>query len=139
MHINILKGLATSYIFTFVSFLIFSVLLSFTNIPDSSIPNIILVISILGILIGSATCTRFAHSQGLLWGAVVGLLYSLLLYLLSSILLVGFSSGMSTIYLVICSALFGSIGGVVGINLKSNSKHWFIRLQYMSFRDNIYS
>lgn len=122
MHINILKGLATSYIFTFISFLIFAIILTFTNISDSSIPNIILVISILSILIGSATCTKFAHSQGLLWGAIVGLLYCLVLYLLSSILLVGFSSGMSTVYLVICSVLFGSVGGVVGINLKSN-KH----------------
>lgn len=118
MHINILKGLITSYIFTFISFMLFAILLSFTNIPDSTIPNIILVISILGILIGSATCTRFAHSQGLVWGAIVGLLYSLFLYLLSSILLVGFSSGMSTIYLILCSTLFGSIGGIVGINLK---------------------
>lgn len=118
MHINILKGLATSYIFTFISFLIFSFILTFTNISDSNIPNIILIISILGILIGSATCTRYAHSQGLLWGAIVGLSYSLLLYLLSSLLLVGFSSGMSTIYLILSSILFGGIGGVVGINLK---------------------
>jgi len=122
MYINILKGLATSYIFTFISFLIFSILLSFTNISDSTIPNIILIISILGILIGSATCTHYAHSQGLLWGAIVGLLYSFLLYLLSSLLLVGFASNMSTVYLILCSILFGSIGGVVGINLKSNTK-----------------
>jgi len=122
MHINILKGLATSYIFTFISFLIFAILLSLTNISDSSIPNIILVISILGILIGSATCTHYAHSHGLLWGALVGFSYSLILYLLSSLLLVGFSSGMSTIYLILSSALFGSIGGIVGINLQSNKK-----------------
>jgi len=120
MHINVLKGLATSYIFTFISFLIFAIILTFTNISDSTIPNIILIISILGILLGSATCTKFARSQGLLWGAIVGLCYSFILYLLSSFLLVGFTSGMSTVYLIICSTLFGSIGGVVGINLKKS-------------------
>lgn len=118
MHINILKGLGVSYIFTFIAFIIFSIVLTFSNISDTTIPNVILVISILGIIIGSATCTKKASSNGLMWGAIVGVIYSLILYLLSSILLVGFSSNLSTLYLILSSVLFGAIGGVIGINLK---------------------
>ena len=118
MHLNIFKGVAVSYIFTFVSFLILAILLSTTNIPDSYITGVICIISILSILIGSASCTKKAKSQGLVWGSIVGLIYSIILYLISSLLFVGFSVPLSTFYLFTLSILFGAIGGIIGINLK---------------------
>lgn len=118
MHINIFKGVIASYIFTFISFLIFSIILSNTNISDTYISSVITVISIISILLGSAFCTKKATSQGLVWGSIVGLIYSLIIYLISSIFLIGFTSSTSTIYLIILSILFGAIGGIVGINLK---------------------
>lgn len=118
MHINILKGLGVSYLFTFISFIIFSIILTFSNLSDTTIPSIILIISILGIIIGSATCTKNAASNGLLWGATTGIIYCLILYLLSSVLFVGFSFNLSTFYLILSSILFGGIGGIIGINLK---------------------
>ena len=118
MHLNIFKGVTISYIFTFVAFLIFAVLLSTTNISDSYIPGVICIISIMSILIGSANCTKKANSQGLLWGSIVGLIYSIILYLISSLLFVGFSITLPSFYLIALSILFGAIGGVIGINLK---------------------
>ena len=118
MHLNIFKGVAVSYIFTFVSFLIFAILLSTTNIPDSYISGVICIISVLSILIGSASCTKKANSQGIVWGSIVGLIYSIVLYLISSLLFVGFSVPLSTFYLFVLSILFGAIGGIIGINLK---------------------
>lgn len=118
MHVNIFKGVALSYIFTFVSFLIFAILLSTTNIPDSYISGVICITSIMSILIGSASCTKKANSQGLVWGSIVGFIYSVILYLISSLLFVGFSFPLSTLYLFVISILFGAIGGIVGINLK---------------------
>ena len=81
MHLHVFKGIAVSYMFTFASFLIFALLLSSTNISDSYIPGVISIISIMSVLIGSATCTKKANSQGLIWGSIVGLIYSLILYL----------------------------------------------------------
>lgn len=117
MYINVFKGLVISYIFTFLSFLIFAAVLSLSSFSDSLMPSIILVISIVSILIGSAVCSMHASSQGFIWGGIVGFLYSIILYFLSSSLLVGFTSSVSTIYLILCSILFGAIGGVAGINL----------------------
>lgn len=118
MYFNVFKGVITSYIFTFVSFLVFAVLLSTTNIPDSYVSGVLCIISTMSVLIGSATCTKKANSQGLLWGSIVGIVYSLFLYLISSLLFVGFSIPLSSIYLITLSTLFGAIGGVIGINLK---------------------
>ena len=118
MHLNIFKGVIVSYIFTFISFLIFAILLSTTNISDSYMSGVITIISILSILIGSASCTKKANSQGLIWGSIVGLIYAFILYLISSLLFVGFSMNLSTFYLIALFTLFGSIGGIIGINLK---------------------
>lgn len=118
MHLNVFKGVAISYIFTFISFLIFAILLSTTNISDSYISGVISIISVMSILIGSATCTKKANSQGLIWGSIVGITYSLILYLISSLLFTDFSLPLSTFYLIVLSILFGAVGGIIGINLK---------------------
>ena len=118
MHLNIFKGVVISYIFTFISFLIFAILLSNTNIPDSYISGVISIISIMSILIGSASCTKKANSQGLIWGSIVGLIYSIIIYLISSLLFVGFSLTSSSFYLILLCVLFGALGGIIGINLK---------------------
>lgn len=118
MYFNVFKGVIASYIFTFISFLIFAILLSTTNMPDSYISGVLCVISTMSILIGSATCTKKANSQGIVWGSIVGIIYSLILYIISSLLFVGFSLPLSSFYLIGISILFGAIGGIVGINLK---------------------
>jgi putative membrane protein (TIGR04086 family) len=118
MCFNVFKGVTISYILTFISFLIFAILLSATNISDSYISGVICIISVMSILIGSASCTKKANSQGILWGSLVGLIYSAILYAISSLLFVGFNLPLSSFYLIFLSLLFGAIGGIIGINLK---------------------
>lgn len=118
MYIQLLKGVVTSYLFTFLAFLVFASVLSFTNIPDATMPGMILLISIIGILLGAATCTRGAQTQGWLWGGIVGFIYAGLLYLLSSFFSTGFGVPMSTVYLIFGYMLAGAVGGIFGINMK---------------------
>ena len=117
MYIKIIKGLAFSFIFTLITFFIFSIILRFTNIQDSVIPGIVLLISILSILCGAAICTKNANSQGWLWGGCIGLSYSLILYLVSSLTLTSFALPLTTFYLILGYILVGAIGGIVGINI----------------------
>jgi putative membrane protein (TIGR04086 family) len=117
MYIKLLKGLGFSYLFTFASFTIFSIILHFTNISDSIVPGIILLISILSILTGSAICTKNATSQGWLWGSSVGLSYSLIIYIVSSLTLTGFAVPLSSFYLILGYTIIGAIGGIIGINI----------------------
>lgn len=117
MHIKLIKGLGFSYIFTFITFLIFALILHFTNISDGIIPGIILLISILSILTGSAICTKNASSQGWLWGSLVGLSYALILYIVSSLTLTGFYIPLSSLYLILGYTAIGAIGGIIGINI----------------------
>ena len=117
MYIRLLKGLGFSYLFTFATFIVFAVILHFTNISDSIIPGIILLISILSILTGGAICTKDASSQGWLWGSIIGLTYALILYIVSSLTLTGFAMPLSSIYLILGYTAIGAIGGIIGINI----------------------
>ncbi len=117
MYTKLLKGIGFSYIFTLCSFLVFATVLHFTNVSDTIIPGIILLISILSILTGAAICTKNIESQGWLWGSSVGLTYALILYIVSSLTLTGFAIPLSGIYLILGYTAIGAIGGIIGINI----------------------
>jgi putative membrane protein (TIGR04086 family) len=117
MLIKFLKGLGFSFIFTLVLFLLFAIILRFSNISDSIIPGIVLIVSIISILCGASICTKDAKNQGWLWGGSIGGAYALLLYVISSFILTGFSLTATTIYLILGYILIGAIGGIIGINI----------------------
>ena len=117
MYIKFFKGLSFSFIFTLILFFIFSLVLRFTNVSDSIIPGIVLLISIISILCGSAICTKNADSQGWLWGSSIGGAYAIILYIISSLTLTGFSFPLATLYLILGYVAIGAIGGIVGINI----------------------
>lgn len=117
MYTKLLKGIGFSYLFTFCSFLVFATVLHFTNVSDTIIPGIILLISILSILTGAAICTKNIEAQGWLWGSSVGLTYALILYIVSSLTLTGFAIPLSGIYLILGYTAIGAIGGIIGINI----------------------
>lgn len=117
MYKKLLKGIGFSYLFTFCAFLIFATVLHFTNVSDTVIPGIILLISILSILTGSAICTKNIESQGWLWGSIIGITYAMILYIVSSLTLTGFAIPLSGIYLILGYTAIGAIGGIIGINI----------------------
>ena len=117
MYIKFFKGLLFSFIFTLVLFFIFSLILRFTDISDNIIPGIVLLISIISILCGSAICTKNAENQGWLWGSSIGASYAMILYIVSSLTLTGFAFPISTVYLLLGYICIGAIGGIVGINM----------------------
>lgn len=117
MYVKFFKGLSFSFIFTLILFFFFSLVLRFTNVSDGIIPGIVLLISIISILCGSAICTKNAKSQGWIWGGSIGGAYAIILYVISSLTLTGFSFPLTTFYLIFGYIIIGAIGGIVGINI----------------------
>ena len=56
--------------------------------------------------------------MGLINGALVGLIYILTIYLISSITGSGFNLQIQTIIMMVASIVAGMIGGIIGVNLK---------------------
>lgn len=115
---QILKGIVTSVIITLVLLFIFSVLLTYTDVKESTIPTVTIIITAISIFVGSSISTIKLNKNGLLNGGTIGLIYVLFLYVISSIVQTGFSLNMYSIVMIIASIIAGMIGGIMGVNIK---------------------
>lgn len=114
----ILKGSLISIIATIVLLMIFAAVLTYSNINESSMPTVIIVVTALCILVGSQITTSKIKRNGIVNGALVGAIYILALYLISSIISKDFSLNIYSIIMMATSILIGGIGGIIGVNKK---------------------
>lgn len=115
---KILKGTLIAWILTFVLLFIYAVLLTYTKIGENTMYPVIIVIEAVSILIGSSITTSHVKKNGIINGGIIGLIYVLLIYFLSSLTVSGFSLNMYSMVMMISGIIAGMIGGVVGVNLK---------------------
>ena len=80
--------------------------------------DVIIIATIISILIGSSISTIKIKKNGILNGGIIGCIYILGIYLVSSVAQVGFALNMYSIIMIILSILAGMIGGIVGVNIK---------------------
>lgn len=113
---NIIKGTIISFITTIIFLLIFSVILTYTNISENFITPTIIVITAISIFIGSTISNSKLQKNGLLNGAIVGGIYLISIYLLSSIINQKFSISMQSIIMIISGMICGMFGGILGVN-----------------------
>lgn len=114
--IRILKGVIISFVVTLISILIFSIILTYSNISEKIIPIVIIILTFISILIGTIIGVRKISKNGMLNGAIIGGVYVVLLYFISSLLNTGFALNTYTIVMIIAGIVSGIIGGIIGIN-----------------------
>lgn len=117
-YMKILKGTLISWILTFILLFIYAVLLAYTKIGENTISPIIIAIEAVSILIGSSIVTSQLKKNGIINGGLVGFIYILLIYFLSSLTTSGFSLNVYSVIMMTAGIAAGMIGGVVGVNLK---------------------
>ena len=116
--INTLKATGIAILLTIILLFIFSIILTYTNTPEATIPTVIIIITGISILIASQMATRNLKKNGIINGGVVGLIYILGIYLISSIITGNFGFDLQSIIMCITSILVGCLGGIIGINMK---------------------
>ena len=116
--IRIAKGSTLSIGITLILLFIFALLLTYTNMQENIISPVVIIISAVSVLIGSSISTIKMKKNGLLNGGLVGIVYVLTIYILSSVMGAGFNLNMSATIMLIASIVTGMIGGIIGINLK---------------------
>lgn len=115
---NILKGVGIALITTVIMLIIFSILLTYTNIKESAINPVIMIITAISILIGSSLGNIKIRKNGLINGGIIGAVYIIIIYLISSILNWRFSLNLQSIIMIITAIVFGILGGIIGVNRK---------------------
>ena len=112
--INLITGIVISFVLT--------IILSVSNIPEKIVTPAILIITGVSILISSSIVNIKSEEKGLLKGGIIGTTYFIILYAISSILLKNFEINVYSLIMLVVTFFCGSIGGVVGINIKSYKK-----------------
>lgn len=115
--VRVVKGSFIAIIVSIILLLIYASLLTYTNISEETMTPVVIIISGISILIGSTISSMKIKKQGMVNGALVGLIYILFIYILSSMLLTGFTINIKTMIMMIVGTVAGMIGGIVGVNL----------------------
>ena len=56
------------------------------------------------------------NKNGIVNGSIIGAIYMITIYLLSSIFVSGFNLNMQAIIMIVISIIAGMIGGIIGVN-----------------------
>ena len=115
--IRIIKGSVFSILITLILLFIYAILLTSTNIPESTMSVVVIIITGISILIGSSISSFKIKKRGIVNGGLVGLIYIITIYLISSIAFIGFSMNITSIVMLIVAIVTGMIGGIIGVNL----------------------
>lgn len=122
--INMLKNVLMAYILSIILLIVFAIILTYTSFPEGSIPTVVLVVSIIGILFGAKLSASKAKSRGWLVGSVTGLLYMLILFLISLLFNQRPAWDMHVLFIFAVGFIAGAVGGVIGINFKKPEKRY---------------
>ena len=106
------------FVLTIIMLFILSLLLSMTDLEEKVIEPSIIGITTFAILIGSFNISRKVKNKGFFIGIIQGIIYMLVLYLLSSFVSMDFSLGLRSLTMIGLGIFGGAIGGIVGVNLK---------------------
>ncbi len=113
-----LKGIIAAYLFSILIFLIMALMITYTNISESILPIFTSAVLIISVIISGTYTGIKLKRKGWLNGAVTGLIYIVLLFMMSWVFVEGFSLDLWTVYRTIIALIAGGIGGMIGVNMK---------------------
>ena len=115
---NIFKGSLISVSITLVSILVFALIIKFANVPDNVIAPVNQAIKIVSIFFGCFLSLKHYQQKGLATGAMIGLIYTLLAFLIFSLLGNTFNLNLSLFVDALFSIIVGAICGIFSVNKK---------------------
>ena len=107
--LRIVKGIGISILLSLIFLIIYSIILTYTSVNDTTIPVVIIIINVISILIGSSICTLKLNKNGIINGMMIGGFYMLILYLLSSMIHINFSFTLYSTCFIVLGIIAGSI------------------------------
>lgn len=112
------KSILLAYGISVICIIIYGILLAITSISESSMSTVITVITMVSIAFSSIGAAVKTDSKGWLMGAIVGLVYMIILFLLSLFFNTGVILDKFILFRILMGSITGALAGIIGINLK---------------------
>ncbi len=110
--------------FTLIVFFIAALLLTYTGLSESTIPFITTVTMVISVVLAGMVSAKAGKGRGFLNGAVTGILYALLLYVISLLVSGRFFCNVYILILLAIGIFGGAFGGILGVNMKAGRKRY---------------
>ena len=115
----LLRGLAVAFAISCIIFIGFGILLTYTSLSEDVLPTVSLGCTALSAAAAGSDWGSCIGKRGLLWGALAGVLYTLLLFLLTVLAGNRLPLTPSALMTLIVAMAGGGIGGILGVNRSS--------------------
>lgn len=115
-----LYGLISIFLLLITSSIVFSFILRFTSVQESSLQYIITAVSFITLFIGGFISGGKGKHKGWFLGGLTGFVYSLIVFLFSFLGLDQLFTMEQFVY-HICYMLIAMMGGILGVNLSKNN------------------
>lgn len=115
---TILKGSFISVAFSLVLILVFALIIKYFNINESLIMPVNQGIKIASIFMGVLTAFNRYTERGFIKGFLIGVVYTILAYLIFSILAKEFSFTLTSFTDMLFGGIIGGISGIIVANIK---------------------
>ncbi|MGJ7920583.1 TIGR04086 family membrane protein [Neobacillus sp. LXY-4] len=119
--ISVAHGLIAIFLLEIVGSLIFSLILRFSSVQESSLQVVLTAASFISLFAGGFISGGKGKEKGWMLGGVTGLLYSLVIFLFQYLGYDRLFNGEQLIYHT-CFMLIAMMGGILGVNLTSKSR-----------------
>lgn len=119
--ISVAHGLIAIFLLEIVGSLIFSLILRFSSVQESSLQVVLTAASFISLFAGGFISGGKGKEKGWMLGGVTGLLYSLVIFLFQYL---GYDRLFNEEQLIYhtCFMLIAMMGGILGVNLTSKSR-----------------
>ncbi len=115
---SVFKGLGLSYMITCAVFVVCAFLLTYTDLSMQYIPVVAIICTAISCVIGGVKASSSMENKGLMWGAVTGALYAVILIAINIMAGSEASGVMGKVTMAVCALASGGVGGIIGINRK---------------------
>lgn len=114
----LLRGMAAAFAVTAVIFIGFGILLTYTAVTEESLPLVSLLCTALSAAWAGYEWAVCMRRRGVLWGAAAGLVYTALLFLVTSLAAGQAQFAVSLLMALAVAVAGGACGGILGVNRK---------------------
>lgn len=116
------KNILMCFLLTILVLFVASWISVMVNLPEAAVALVVSVITYLCVGICGFRSARHTGSNGLLAGALAGLVYVIILYVIGCIAFAEISFSTSAALTAVICVVCGAIGGIVGVNTKSKKR-----------------
>ena len=118
LFVSVIKGSLISLAVSLVGILIFAFFIKYVAVPTSFIQPINQVIKGISLLVGTFFALKKVKEMGLVTGLLIGLVYTILAFVVFSILDGNFEFSKTLVNDLLFGGIIGAICGVIAVNLR---------------------